>query len=212
MPCPNALHAHPNQPRTVRCGAANPDRPRLNLNRRTRISPALAPQTHSEIKRCIFPPHSAGSDAYNSHAQALVAAVLFSSFQSPGPSPRKRPRKGPKGTFHGTLHRISHRKGRRPHHLLPRSRPERCANPSPPARTPLFIANVRASLRPPFRSLPSHRARLSGLRPQRLARPEKIRVHLRSHRRRDESFHRSARPHRATRSTCRTTAAPSAFA
>src|ERR1700722_10202649 len=111
-----------------------------------------------------------------------------------GPIPRKHPRKGSKGTFHGTLDCVSHRKSRRPLHLLPRSRPERCANASSPPRAPLFIANVRTSVRPPFRSLPPHRARLPRLRTQRLARPEKIRLHLRPHRRRHESFHRSARP------------------
>ncbi len=44
----------------------------------------------------------------------------------------------------------------------------------------LFIADVRASVRPAFRSLSPGRARLSGLRTQRLAGPEKIRVYVRS--------------------------------
>jgi hypothetical protein len=55
-----------------------------------------------------------------------------------------------------------------------RGRPERRANASPAARTSLFVADVRAALRPAFRSLSPGRARLPGLRTQRLAGPEKF--------------------------------------
>ena len=79
-------------------------------------------------------------------------------------------------------------------------------------RSPFILAHVRPSLCAARRSLSPRRPRLPWLRTQRLARPEKICLHLRSHRRGHESFHRSARSHQATRSTCRTTAAPSAFA
>src|SRR5205807_5597459 len=103
-----------------------------------------------------------------------------------GPSSRK-------GTFHGIPDFLSHDAGRWALHLLPRGRPQRRADAAPAARTPLFIADVRAALRPAFRSLSPCRARLPGLRTQRLAGPEKIRVYLRSLRRDHESLYRSAR-------------------
>jgi hypothetical protein len=68
--------------------------------------------------------------------------------------------------------------------------PKRCADASPAARTSLFIADVRASLRPAFRSVSPCRARLPGLRTQRVAGPEKICVYVRSLRRGHESLHR----------------------
>src|SRR5437867_8807739 len=101
-----------------------------------------------------------------------------------------RPRKG---RSHGTPDFLSHDTGRWALHLLQRGRPERRADASPAARTSLFIADVRASLHPAFRSLSPCRARLPGLRTQRLAGPEKIRVYVRSLRRDHESLHRSAR-------------------
>ncbi len=85
-----------------------------------------------------------------------------------------------KGTSHGTPDFLSHDTGRWALHLLPRGRPERRADDSPAARTSLFVANVRAALRPAFRSLSPGRARLPRLRTQRLAGSEKIRVYLRS--------------------------------
>src|SRR5438477_1435051 len=103
-----------------------------------------------------------------------------------GPSPRK-------GTSHGTPDFLSHDTDRWALHLLQRGRPERRADASPAARTSFFIADVRASLRPAFRSLSPCRARLPGLRTQRPAGPEKVRIYLRSLRRDHESFHRSAR-------------------
>src|SRR6266446_9700384 len=103
-----------------------------------------------------------------------------------GPSPRK-------GTSHGTPNFLSHDTDRWALHLLQSGRSERRADAAPFARTSLFIANVRASLRPPFRSLSSCRTRLPGLRSQRLAGPEKIRVYVRSLRRDHESLHRGAR-------------------
>src|ERR1700757_1937671 len=142
MPCPNALHAHSNQPRTVRCGAANPDRPRLNLKRGIRILQALARKlAYPEISDASFHLTLSGPLlAVLAHGPRRFCARLILSIT--GQSPRKHPRKGSKGTFHGTLDCVSHCKGRRPHHLLQRSRGERRANPSPPPRTPVFIANV----------------------------------------------------------------------
>src|SRR5437762_8820994 len=97
------------------------------------------------------------------------------------------------GTSHGTPDFLSNDKDRWALHLLSRDRPERGAHDSPVARTPVFIADVRASLRPAFGSLSSRRARLPRFRTQRLAGSEKIRVHVRSLRRDHESLHRSTR-------------------
>src|SRR5437667_10838794 len=102
-----------------------------------------------------------------------------------GPSPRK-------GMSCGTPDFLSHDTDKWTLHLLQRGRPQRRADASPAARTSLFIADVRASLRPAFRSLSPCRARLPGLRTQRLAGPEKIRVYVRSLRRDHASLHRSA--------------------
>src|SRR6266478_7789476 len=101
------------------------------------------------------------------------------------------PRAG-KGTPHETLDYLSHHTDRWALHLLQRSRSERRADGSTAARTSVFLADVRSSLRPAFRSLPPYRAGLSRLWPQRLAGTEKIRVHIRSHSRNHESLHRSA--------------------
>src|SRR6267142_3104291 len=96
-----------------------------------------------------------------------------------------------KGTARGTPDFLSHDTDRWALHLLQRGRPERRADASPAARTSLFIADVRASLRPAFRSLSPCRARLPGLRTQRLAGPEAVRLYLRPHRFRDRLFHAS---------------------
>src|ERR1700738_876636 len=101
--------------------------------------------------------------------------------------------RGKKGTSHGTPDFLSHDTDRWALHFLQRGRPQRRADASPAARTSLFIADVRASLRPAFRSLSPCRARLPGLRTQRLAGPEEVRVYVRSLRRDHESLHRSAR-------------------
>src|SRR5882762_8150184 len=98
-----------------------------------------------------------------------------------------------KGTPPETLDCLSHDTGGWTLYLLPRSRSERRADASSAARTSIFLADVRSSLRPAFRSLPPYRAGLSRLRAQRLARPEKVRVHIRSHSRNHESLYRSAR-------------------
>src|SRR6266536_5815554 len=103
-----------------------------------------------------------------------------------GPSPRK-------GTSHGTPNFLSHGTDLWALHLLQRGRPEKRADAAPAARTSLVIADVRTSLRPAFRSLSPCRARLPGIRTQRLAGPEKIRVYVRSLCRDHESLHRSAR-------------------
>src|SRR5882762_5942046 len=98
-----------------------------------------------------------------------------------------------KGTARGTPDFLSHDTDRWALHLLQRGRPKRRADASPTARTPLFIADVRAAFRPAFRSLSPGRARLPGLRTQRLAGPANIRLYVRSLRRDHESLHRSAR-------------------
>src|SRR5258708_13303789 len=98
-----------------------------------------------------------------------------------------------KGTSHGTPDFLPQDTDRWAFHFLQRGRAERRTDASPAARTSLIIADVRASVRPAFRSLSPCRARLPGLRSQRLAGPENIRVYVRSLRRDHESFHRSAR-------------------
>src|SRR5580704_4844740 len=102
------------------------------------------------------------------------------------------PRPG-KGTSHETADFLSHDTGRWTLYLLQRGRLERRANASPAARTSVFIPDVRTPVLSAFRSLPPGSARLSGLWPQRLARPEKIPVHVRSHRRNHEPLYRSVR-------------------
>src|SRR5215470_7616600 len=99
-----------------------------------------------------------------------------------GPSSRK-------GTPRATPDFLSHHTGRRPLYFLQRSRPERRADDSPATRISLFIANVRTSLRPAFRSSSPCRARLSGIRIQRLAGPEAVPLHLRPHRFGDRRLH-----------------------
>ena len=147
--------------------AANPDRPLRNLNARHPNIASIGPQARTPgDQRCIFPHHVFRIRRLTIFTRGFARRCALLIISIAGPSPRKRSRKSPKGIFHGTLDRVSHRKSRRPLHLLPRSRPERRTNASPPPRTPLLIANVRASLRPPFRSLPPHRARLSRLRSQ----------------------------------------------
>src|ERR1700726_4063561 len=101
--------------------------------------------------------------------------------------------RGKKGTFHGTPDFLSHDTDRWALHLLPRGWSHRRADAAPTARTSLFIADVRAALRPAFRSLSPGRARLPGLRTQRLAGPANLRVYVRSLRRDHEALHRSAR-------------------
>src|SRR5712672_155019 len=81
-----------------------------------------------------------------------------------GPS-SARPGPG-KGTSRETPDFLSHDTGRWTLHLLQRGRVERRADASPVARTPVFLADVRASLRPAFRSLSPCRARLPRLRTQ----------------------------------------------
>src|SRR2546430_13288367 len=98
-----------------------------------------------------------------------------------------------KGTSHGTPDFLSHDTDRWALHLLQRGRPQRRADASPAARTSLFIADVRASLRPAFRSLSPCRARLPGLRTQRLAGPANLREYVRPLRPDHEPLHRSAR-------------------
>ena len=117
---------------------------------------------------------------------ALVVSLTLASLQvSAGTEGKERPVEYPD--------LLSHDTDRWALHLLQRGRPERRAYSSPAARATVFIADVRASLRPAFRSLSPCRARLPRLRTQRLAGPEEIRLHVRSLRRGHESLHRSAR-------------------
>src|SRR5262249_46969449 len=102
------------------------------------------------------------------------------------PGPRK-------GTSHATSDVVSQDTDRWALALLPRGRPERRADATPAARISLRIADVRAALRPALRSLSPCCARLPRLRTQRLARPETLRVYVRSLRRDRGSLHRSAR-------------------
>src|SRR5262249_24027273 len=103
-----------------------------------------------------------------------------------GPSQRK-------GTSRGTPDFLSHDTDRWALQLLQGGWPQRRADASPAAWISLFIADVRASLRPATRSLSPCGSRLPGLRTQRRAGPEKIRVYVRSVRRDQESLHRSTR-------------------
>src|SRR5207245_10240159 len=96
-------------------------------------------------------------------------------------------------TLHETPDFLSHDTDRWALHLLPRGWSQRRADAAPTARTSLFIADVRAALRPAFRWLSPGRARLPGLWTQRLAGPETIRVYVRSLRPDHASLHRSAR-------------------
>src|SRR5712664_4154156 len=82
------------------------------------------------------------------------ARIISIAGQSPG-----------KGTSRGIPDFLSHHTDRWSLDLLQRGRPETRADASPAARTSLFIADVRASLHPAFRSLSHSRARLPGLRP-----------------------------------------------
>src|SRR5437763_15038566 len=88
-----------------------------------------------------------------------------------GPSSRK-------GTSRGTPDFLSYDTDRWALHLLQRGRPQRRADASPAARTSLFIADVRASLRPAFRSLSPCRSRLPGLRTPSLSGPVQISVYI----------------------------------
>jgi hypothetical protein len=87
------------------------------------------------------------------------------------PGPRK-------GTHCGTIDCLLHGTGRWVVDFLQGSGPERCADPAAVARTSLFITNVRTALCSALRSLSSRRARLSGLRAHRVAKPKKICLYL----------------------------------
>jgi len=84
---------------------------------------------------------------------------------------------------------ISDHDGRRSVHLLSRGRSEgRAADPAP-SRASLLLPHVRAASHPSRGSLPHDRAGLPWLRTQRFAKPQGVRVHLRSPYRRDGSLH-----------------------
>src|SRR6266404_9643750 len=116
---------------------------------------------------------------------AFSCAYIFSIAGTELPRSRKR-------ASRAKPHFVSHGTDRRADDLLQRGRPKKRADASPVARTSLFVANVRAALRPARRSLSPCRARLSGLRTQRLAGREEILVYIRSHCRDHESLRRSA--------------------
>src|SRR6266850_332735 len=122
------------------------------------------------------PPAQRGSDSRDSGSASIV-----------GPDSRKR-------AFRGTPDFLSLDTHRWGVHLLQGGRPQGGADASPAARASLFIADVRGSLPPVVRPLSPCRARLPRLRTQRLARPENLRVYVRSLRGSHESLHRGARP------------------
>src|SRR5262249_13133051 len=101
-----------------------------------------------------------------------------------GPGPRK-------GKSRATPDSLSHKRDKWLLRLSQRGGSEGRAAVLFPARFSLFIADFRAALRPPFRSLSPCRARLPGLRTQRLAGPEAVRLYVRPHRVRDRRFHAS---------------------
>jgi hypothetical protein len=78
--------------------------------------------------------------------------------------------------------------------LLPRGGPTRPADHPAAARLPVLLADVGTVADPAGRRLPPHRAGLPGFRPQRRARPGRLRLHLRSPGRDDRALHRPARP------------------
>src|SRR5215471_5214777 len=82
------------------------------------------------------------------------------------------------GKSRGTPDFVSHDTDRWALDLLPRSRPARRADAAPAARLSLILADVRAALRSTCRALSPGRTRLPGLRTQRLAGPEAVRLHL----------------------------------
>src|SRR5580693_2821931 len=94
------------------------------------------------------------------------------------------------GEFYEISNTLSHDTNRWTIHLLQRGRPERRADDSAAAWTAVFIPNVRATLRPAFRSLSPGRARLPWIWTQRLARSEEVCLYLRSLRGDHEPFHR----------------------
>src|SRR5882724_60608 len=75
------------------------------------------------------------------------------------------PRRG-KGTSRENADVLSHDKGRWTLHLLQRSWSERRADPSPVARAPVFLADVRTFVLSALPSLSPCRTRLPGLRTQ----------------------------------------------
>ena len=90
-----------------------------------------------------------------------------------GPSPRKE-----RSMEHPTVYRTI--TGRRALDLLPGGGAEGRTDAAAAARAAVFVADVRAALRPALRSLSPRRARLPGFRTQRLAGPEAVRLHVRS--------------------------------
>src|SRR5579871_3816012 len=79
-----------------------------------------------------------------------------------------------KGASHETPNCLSHRAGRWHLYLLQGSGTERRTHHSFAAWPSVILANVSAAFDEARRPLPSGRARLSGLRAQRLARPETV--------------------------------------
>src|SRR5437763_11150663 len=148
---------------------------------KTRARPAwcMASQAFRSAPRSSWKSFSRWRSKIGGFCDARIIAIA-------GPGPRK-------GTSRGTPDFLSHDTDRWALHLLQRGRPHRRADASAAARTSLFITDVRASLRPAFQSLSPGRPRLPGLRTQRLAGPEHLRVYVRSLRRDHESLHRSAR-------------------
>src|SRR5271167_4104825 len=96
----------------------------------------------------VFSPH--GTDDF------CRARILSTACPSPGtPSPEAT-----RGTNHEVSDSLSHRTDRWAVNFLPGVWSERRPDDSPAARFAVFLANVRASLHPPFRSLSPCRTRL----------------------------------------------------
>src|SRR5256886_10835618 len=122
------------------------------------------------------PPTQRGSDSRDAGSASIV-----------GPDSRKRASRGTPDFLSLDTHRWGL-------HLLQGGRPQGGADASAAAWASRFIADVRGSLPPVVRPLSPCRARLPGLRTQRLARPENLCVYVRSLCGSHESLHRGARP------------------
>src|SRR6516225_3856022 len=97
--------------------------------------------------RLFSSPHS--TRCLQTYCMAWVIFVAFSSSPLVETEARERPMEHPT---------LSHDTNQWDFHLAQRGRPKRRAGISPPARISLLVADVRASIRPAFRSLSPRRA------------------------------------------------------
>jgi hypothetical protein len=110
----------------------------------------------------------------------------------PGPNRRRKGRLCEGGIYEP--HDLPVGRRRRGVGLLPRGGPAGPAHHPAAARLPVLLADVGAAADPAGRRFPPHRAGLPGLRPQRRARPVRLRLHLRPPGRDHRALHRTARP------------------